>query len=356
MAQEARMPKLNRGVLWPIPPHRLNSGSFGESLDCDKPALPTRLAFPSGEGYKQPTRYQSTVFKNMGVVKFQFQKRLFSSAEDKVTMLNDHVSDAQGNGRVAPFLDSNFQRYSAWIGCCILAFLFVVSTSARLSAQTSGTISGHVSDSTGAVIPGANVTLTNLGTGASRSTVTTGAGDYTFPDVPPANYKVQVTHEGFKTATSQSVELDVQQSLRQDFTMAVGAVTQPSRLQATGELLQAENATLGTVIENAGGQRDATERQKLPVAGCAFVQRQHAVVGIGPGRLAPRRRPRQPGDLGRRPAHHVRLLHARWREQYRSRLQYLYRAAFPRRHPGVQGADGRLSAEFGHEATQVNVL
>ncbi len=61
-------------------------------------------------------------------------------------------------------------------------------------------ISGHVADSTGAVIPDANVTLTNVGTGAERSTVTTGAGDYTFPDVPPAIYKIQVTHAGFKTA------------------------------------------------------------------------------------------------------------------------------------------------------------
>ena len=126
-----------------------------------------------------------------------------------------------------------------------------MSSASRLSAQTSGTISGHVVDSTGAVIPDATVTLTNAGTGASRSTVTTGAGNYTFPDVPPANYKVQVTHEGFKTASSQSIELDVQQSLRQDFTMSVGAVTQSVTVQATGALLQVENSSLGTVVENA---------------------------------------------------------------------------------------------------------
>ncbi len=126
-----------------------------------------------------------------------------------------------------------------------------MSSASRLFAQTSGTISGHVVDSTGAVIPDATVTLTNAGTGASRSTVTTGAGNYTFPDVPPANYKVQVTHEGFKTASSQSIELDVQQSLRQDFTMSVGAVTQSVTVQATGALLQVENSSLGTVVENA---------------------------------------------------------------------------------------------------------
>ena len=125
-----------------------------------------------------------------------------------------------------------------------------MSSSARLAAQTSGVISGHVADATGAVIPNANVTLTNVGTSAERSTVTTGAGDYTFPDVPPAIYKVQVTHAGFKTETSEALELQVQQSLRQDFTMQVGAVTATVTVEATGALLQVENASLGTVIEN----------------------------------------------------------------------------------------------------------
>jgi len=119
-----------------------------------------------------------------------------------------------------------------------------------MSAQTAGTISGHVADMTGAVIPGAVVTLTNVGTDTSRSTVTTGAGDYTFPDVPPAIYKVQVTHAGFKTATSESLQLLVQQALRQDFTMSVGSVTATVTVEATGALLQVENASLGTVIEN----------------------------------------------------------------------------------------------------------
>jgi len=141
-------------------------------------------------------------------------------------------------------------RCSALIACCIFAFL-VTSSPARISAQTAGTISGHVADPTGAVIPDVTVTLTSVGTGAVRSTVTTGSGDYLFPDVPPAIYKIQAAHPGFKTATSESVEVHVQQSLRQDFTLAVGQVTESVTVAATGALLQAENATIGTVIENA---------------------------------------------------------------------------------------------------------
>lgn len=132
---------------------------------------------------------------------------------------------------------------------CVIGLVLSFTLSKNLSAQTAGTISGHVSDSTGAVIPDATVTLTNVGTNTSRTTVTTGTGDYTFPSVPPANYTIQVAHAGFKTA-SGSVQLQVQQSLRQDYTLQVGDVTQTVEVQSTGSLLQAENPSLGTVIQN----------------------------------------------------------------------------------------------------------
>src|SRR5271157_3401591 len=85
-------------------------------------------------------------------------------------------------------------------------------------AQTSGQISGHVTDSSGAVLPKVAITLTSAATGAARSTFTTSDGDYTFPDVQPGTYSLQATHPAFKTDTAQ-LELQVQQSLRQDFTL-----------------------------------------------------------------------------------------------------------------------------------------
>ena len=166
-------------------------------------------------------------------------------------MLNNHASDSAGNRRTARFLISikSFGRNSAFAVCCIFAFMLALSSAARLSAQTAGTISGHIADATGAVIPAANVSLKNVGTGSERSTVTTGAGDYTFTEVPVGSYSVTVSHAGFK-ADSSKVEVQVQQSIRLDFSMQVGAVTDTVEVQATGELLQSENATLGTVVEN----------------------------------------------------------------------------------------------------------
>ena len=141
-------------------------------------------------------------------------------------------------------------QFRIWFTRILSVLLFLSLSSAYLCAQTSGQISGHVDDPTGAVIPDAAITLTNVGEGTSRSTVTTGAGDYSFPDVPPGLYKIQVRHPGFKTADSSSFRVDVQQSLRQDFTLAVGQVTQSITVEASGALLQVENPTIGTVVEN----------------------------------------------------------------------------------------------------------
>jgi Carboxypeptidase regulatory-like domain/TonB dependent receptor len=128
----------------------------------------------------------------------------------------------------------------------LLLSLSLFSASAVL-AQTSGQISGHVSDSTGAAVPKVAVTLTSAATGAARSTFTTSSGDYEFPDVQPGVYTLQATHPDFKTDTTQ-LELQVQQSLRQDFALQVGQVTQSVTVEASAALLQADNPTLGTVV------------------------------------------------------------------------------------------------------------
>ncbi len=166
-------------------------------------------------------------------------KRLPLAAE--VNMSNDRI----------PLRPSQLCRLGtlAPLACCIFALLLLLFSAPSLSAQTAtGTISGHVSDSTGAVIPGAAILLTDEATGTVRSTVTTSAGDYTFPDVPPAVYSLQATHSGFNAAVTHHVELQVQQSLTQDFTLQVGAATQTVTVEAAGALLQTENSSLGTVV------------------------------------------------------------------------------------------------------------
>jgi len=141
-------------------------------------------------------------------------------------------------------------RRSLFPLCCAFGLILAISLPATLSAQTAGQITGHVSDPTGAAIPQSKVTLTNVNTSTQRSTVTTGAGDYTFTEVPPGTYTLNVTHAGFKSTTSESLQLSVQQALTLNFALTIGAVSQSVTVSAAGQLLQVQNATLGTVVEN----------------------------------------------------------------------------------------------------------
>ena len=119
-----------------------------------------------------------------------------------------------------------------------------------LLGQTLGDITGQVGDPSGAGMPNAAVTLTNTSTNTIRQASTNEQGLYSFPSVPPGTYTLKVEHPGFKTATS-NVEVEVQQSVRLDITLQVGEVSQSVEVSAAASLLQAENATLGAVVSNA---------------------------------------------------------------------------------------------------------
>ncbi|HOK48344.1 MAG TPA: carboxypeptidase-like regulatory domain-containing protein, partial [Bryobacteraceae bacterium] len=128
-----------------------------------------------------------------------------------------------------------------------------------------GEIVGEVKDASGAVIPGANVTVTNTATNTSRSVVTNEAGLYAFPALVPGPYRLRVEASGFKTINRGDIELQVQQTARLDFTMEVGQVTETIEVAGSAQMMATENATVGTVIEN----RRIVE---LPLNGRNFLQ------------------------------------------------------------------------------------
>jgi hypothetical protein len=131
-----------------------------------------------------------------------------------------------------------------------LAFALLCCLAAGASAQTSGEITGLVTDSSGAAVSGANVTVTNKATGATRKVATNNEGLYAFPSLLPGVYELKVEQGGFKTARLDNITLEVQQTARLDVTMELGAVGETVTITSAGALLNAENATVGTVIEN----------------------------------------------------------------------------------------------------------
>ncbi len=145
---------------------------------------------------------------------------------------------------------------TGWVRPGLIISVTLCTLSALLTgiclAQTFGEITGHIRDATEASVGGAIVTLTNTSTNAVRRTTTTDTGDYSLPSVPPGSYNVRVEKAGFKAALTNSVEVQVQQTVRLDFLLQVGQVTESVEIQATADQLQQENATVGTVIENRG--------------------------------------------------------------------------------------------------------
>src|SRR4029077_20387180 len=117
-------------------------------------------------------------------------------------------------------------------------------------AQTQGGISGSGTGSSGGAIPGPTVTVTNTPPSGTRNTTTNGEGLYTFPGLPPGTYQVKVELQGFKTAEIPAFKVDIQQTVRMNVALQVGAVNETVTVAARAVLLNTESTTVGTVIEN----------------------------------------------------------------------------------------------------------
>lgn len=130
-----------------------------------------------------------------------------------------------------------------------LAILGLLGLPSVLTAQTAS-ISGRVTDTSGAVIPGASVEFQNVGTGNARKATCGQDGLFTVPLLQPGQYDVRVTGQGFRSAVRSGIRLEVNQALQLDFTLEVGAVT--DSVEVTGEtpLVNLNDAMVGKVIES----------------------------------------------------------------------------------------------------------
>src|SRR5258708_34791646 len=126
--------------------------------------------------------------------------------------------------------------------------------------STYGSITGSVTDPSGAAITDARVTLTNLGTSEKRTQPTGADGLYSFVNLIPGNYRVEAEKPGFKRVTQEPVVVQVQQSSKIDLALPIGQATETVEVTSETPLLQSETSSLGQVVE----QRKANE---LPLNG-----------------------------------------------------------------------------------------
>jgi len=128
------------------------------------------------------------------------------------------------------------------------SLFFGILTSAYAQFDT-GTVLGTVRDNSGAVIPGATVTIRDEGTSLTQTQTTSAGGEYVFTPLKIGRYSIEVEHAGFKKERRTGLVLNIQQQAVADFTLSVGDVTNEIEVTAAAPILQTESGSVGHVIE-----------------------------------------------------------------------------------------------------------
>jgi hypothetical protein len=139
--------------------------------------------------------------------------------------------------------------------------------------SVTGTILGTVTDSTGAIVAGAKVTIVNEGTGLARTVTADTNGEYTVPALPTGHYTITSEMSGFKTVALSNVEVGVDQRVRINIKHEIGAMTESVSVTAETPLLQTSSSELGTTVTNQ-------QIEALPLNGRNFVNLTRTIPGV----------------------------------------------------------------------------
>jgi hypothetical protein len=160
----------------------------------------------------------------------------------------------------------------------LIALFIVIGWATAASSQTTlGRVTGSVLDTSGAVLPGATITLTNEDTNQVQTTVANESGVYTFPQVPVGNYRVEIALQGFKTASFTKVAVAVGQEYSLTARLELGNVTENVTVEAGASLVPTTSPEVTTTV---GGAQIAS----LPLNGrnpISLIQLQAGVASMG---------------------------------------------------------------------------
>ncbi|MGH9328240.1 MAG: carboxypeptidase regulatory-like domain-containing protein [Terriglobia bacterium] len=160
----------------------------------------------------------------------------------------------------------------------MVILLWCLSVLAALPVQAqlpTARVTGTVSDPSGAVIPGATVTVTNVSNGFTYKATTNNAGQYIVVNLHPATYTIGVKANGFKTYVLRGVTLEVNQAATENVVLRVGSPTQTVEVTSAPPLLQAQNAQLGQTVTGS-------EIRELPLVGRNASQLVELAPGVAP--------------------------------------------------------------------------
>jgi hypothetical protein len=144
----------------------------------------------------------------------------------------------------------------------LLPLLFVLAGVFAL-AQANSSLTGIVTDQSGAVVAGAKVTLTNPATGSSTTTESGETGLYTLPGLNPANYNLKISAKGFETYVQNGVVINVSSTVREDVKLTVGAENQTVTVEADALQVQTDSNVVSTLISSEQISEIATENRNF---------------------------------------------------------------------------------------------
>jgi hypothetical protein len=162
----------------------------------------------------------------------------------------------------------------AWM---VAGFLLWLVAAEHAAAQVgAAALTGTVRDESGAAVPGATVTATSLATRQSRTTVSDTDGGYAIPNLAPGTYQIRVEMNAFRPIAREGVWLATGETIRLDFQLQLGALTEAITVTADAPLLRSTTSGLGQVIDN----RKIVD---LPLNGRSFI----TFAGLAPGVALP---------------------------------------------------------------------
>ena len=158
----------------------------------------------------------------------------------------------------------------------LIASVFFASAASLTWAQSmTGSISGVVTDPSGAVVPGVTVTATAISTNVKHTTITDAKGFYSLPALSVDKYDVTASHPGFRDFAERGVTIDANSAVRVDITMQVGAVSSTVEVQSAALQVETESTQMGEVI---GGQQVVS----MPLNGRSFIDLLALQPGVSP--------------------------------------------------------------------------
>lgn len=161
---------------------------------------------------------------------------------------------------------------SQWLACSVLALLFILGTGQSWAQLDTGSIVGEVHDSTGAVVSGATVTITNTKTNQKWTVHSSSVGNYSVPGLPVGPYTVRVEQKGFRSEVVSNVVVHPAESPRADVSLSVGAAGDTVTVTADAE-------SVNTTTSDSGATINAVSVTNLPLNGRDFT----GLIALVPG-------------------------------------------------------------------------